>query len=189
MTRSAQVESQLAAMASAVDRANRPTSLLTVPALVVLVAAVFAVASLRAMNSQRQALRLAQARVAQVASTIEKIRAEERTGFDLESLYSTMPYFGSQVGQDTWLQPDIGFRDTPTITGPATSTAVQSPLIIRQDYTCSVNNEPIEAILTAIDRTLRHEHLQGRVFVSNAMLTPTGSGWRASVRFSLYEKK
>lgn len=189
MARTAQNEMQLAAFAAGVDRANRPTSLLTIPALILAVAVIYAGWSFRAMLSSRAALKNTQVQVDEIRDLATSIHAEKTKGVDLGALYDARPFFGSQVGEETWKTGSLGFRQVPIISGPTPSTVFTTPRLDRQDVTCTVNDEPLPAIFEAIERTLDHQFLKGRAFVSQVMLTPAGSGWRGTIRFSLYESK
>jgi hypothetical protein len=189
MAKPAQTEMQLSAMASAVDRANRPTSLLTVPALVLVAAFLFCMWSYRGLAAERSALRAKQSELARIDAVIRDIETEKKKGIDLEKAYPPAPYFGSYV-EDVWKKDLAGqFKEPPTV-GQVTQGRVDttSPLT-RSEMTVTVANEPLEAILKAIEGTLNREFLKGQVFLSQVQLTPTGTGWRAVARFSLYEKR
>lgn len=189
MSRTAQLEMQLSAIASAVDRSNRPTSLLTIPALLVVVSVLYAGWSARGMFRQRTLVTQAQAQTEQVRSTVEQIKAETNKGVDLGKLYPPAPFFGSQVGDETWKSSAAGFREPPIISNVTPTTAIANPLVVRNDVTCTVNNEELSSIFSAIDATLNHEFLKGRAWVSQVLMTPSNTGWRSTIRFSLYEKK
>jgi hypothetical protein len=185
----AQLETQLAALAAAAERANRPASYFTIPALLAAGALVFCAWSARGLVRERNAVAARQAQLVRVTQLTEQIKEASKKSVSLDSLYPPAPFFGSQVGDDTWRHPSRGFREPPTVTASTSTRVDATSSIHRNDVTVTVNNEPIEKVLQAIDATLNFEHLKGRAFVSQANFTPSGTGWRAIVRFSLYEKK
>lgn len=187
MKRNANMEMQLASVAAAVDRANRPASLLTIPVLLLLASVLYLVWAMNGFGRRWVALEAQIEQTKQIRATVNAIVAEQSKGVDLVSLYPNQPYFGSYV-DEIWKQ-QIGFREPPVVSQVSSQTAIASPPIARSDVTCSVNNESLEQVMKAIDSTLAREFLRGHTFVSQATLVPTGAGWRATVRFSLYEKK
>lgn len=189
MAKAAQSEMQLNAMAAAVDRANRPTSLLTIPAVLLVAALLYSVWSYRGLAAERSVLRARQSQVARIDSLIRDIETEKKKGIDLEKTYPASPYFGSYV-DDTWKKnPSAAFREPPTVSQVSQGRVDTTSPLTRSEVTVTVTNEPLESILRAIEGTLSHEFLKGQVFVSQATLTPAGTGWRAIVKFSLYEKR
>ncbi|MBL8744779.1 MAG: hypothetical protein JNK58_00325 [Phycisphaerae bacterium] len=185
----AQIEAQLTALASAADRANRPASMLTFPAVLLVVALLYSAWSFRGLASSRSMATAMQNQGARVAGLIAEIKGRQKESIDLASIYPPAPFLGSQVGDETWKSPERGFREPPTVSQPTSARVDNASLISRSDVTVTVNNEEIEAIFRAADATLNHPYLKDRAFVSQAQLTPLGTGWRATFRFSVYEKK
>ncbi|MDX2115085.1 MAG: hypothetical protein SFZ24_05615 [Planctomycetota bacterium] len=187
MLKPAAADAQLAAVAASIDRSNRPASLMTIPLVLLVAATIFAGISFRSMSSRRAAVAGQAAQLQLVRSLAERLRAEQTAGLDLATLYSDLPFFGSQVGQDSW--QTVSFSRPPVVSNVTSASAVANPPIVRYDVTCSVDNEPLDKIFEATEKTLHSEPLVGRAFVSQANLTPTGTGWRATLRFSAYAKK
>lgn len=187
--RPAQTEMHLAALASAVDRANRPTSLLTLPFVLLIVVVLFAAWSYRSLSGERAALRARQTQVRQIERLVAQIKGESRKEVDLEKLYPKANFLGSQVADDVWTSGKFQFSTPPTVSQISSSRVDNTSPLFRSDVSVTVNNEPIERIFEAIDATFNHEQLRGRVFITQALLTPSGTGWRATIRFSVYEKK
>lgn len=185
----AQTEAQLAALAAAADRANRPTSLLTIPFVLLIVTVLFSVWAYRGLATQRSIVQARQVQMVKVAQFVERIKGQQKQNIDLAAIYPPAPFLGSQVGDETWKTQGRGFREPPTISQVSSTRVDNNSSIYRSDVTVTVNNEELSNIFTATDATLNHEFLKGRAFVSQANLTPTGTGWRAVLRFSVYEKK
>ncbi len=184
-----QTESQLAALAAAADRANRPTSLLTIPILLVIVGILYAAWAYRALTQQRSIVLARQSQVRDVARLVNEIKRHKTKAVNFETLYPGAPFMGSQIGTDTWNSPTAGFREPPMVSQVTSNRVDPTSPLYRSDVTATVQNEDLAAIFKAVDATITNDHLKGRVFISQAQLTPTGTGWRATFRFSLYEKK
>lgn len=186
----AQLESQLAAFASAADRANRPTSMLTIPALLMVAALLYMFWAYRGLSAERGIAVAKQGQSSQIMTLVSQIKAEKAKEVDLTKKYQAAPFLGSQVGDETWKLPERGLREAPTVSQISSAKIDNTSPILRSDVTVTVNNEDIGAILGAVDATLNHEQLkQLNVFVSQANLTPSGTGWRATLRFSVYEMR
>lgn len=187
MIPSAQVEQQLSAMAAAVDRANRPLSLLSIPILLVMVSAVFALWSWRGVDRERGLVRARLNEAQMISQRVSEIKAERAKAIDIESLYPPMPYVGSQV-DEAWKKNVQGFRETPNVGSPTTSDIISNPRIARTDVDVVLNNEPLPLVLQGIEATLNHEFLKGSAAVSQVQLTPAGNGWRSAIRFTAYHR-
>lgn len=183
------IEMELASMAAAADRANRPVSLLSIPLLLVVASLLFAAFAYRGLAVQRSLVVHRQAQAARVYELVRQIELEQKKTVDLDRLYPPAPFFGSQVADDVWKKPDFAFREPPNVGSLISTRADALSQVYRSDVTVTVANEPLEKIFRATDAVLNHPHLDGRPFISQVMLTPTGTGWRATVRFSVYEKK
>lgn len=184
----AQTEAQLASLAAAADRANKPTSLLTIPVVLLIVTVLFGVWAYRGLAAQRSIVQARQAQAVKVAHFVEQIKGQQKQSIDMAAIYPPSPFLGSYV-DDTWEAQARSFRETPTVSQVSSTRVDNNSSIYRSDVTVTVNNEELSTIFKAADATLNHEFLKGRAFVSQANLTPTGTGWRAVLRFSLYEKK
>lgn len=185
MLLSSQLEQQLSAMAAGVDRANRPTSLLMIPLLLVIAAVVFLAWSWRDMATQRNLVALRVREVEEINKTVSAIQAEKTKAIDIAGLYPAAPFFGSQVEQ-AWKQTNIPFREPPIIGNNTPAPILTNPPINRSEIQVTSNSEPLENIMRGVDETLKHEFLRDRAFISMAQLTPAGNGWRSMIRVTLY---
>lgn len=188
MTHGAPIDAQLNALAASVERANRPRSLLVIPAALLVAGAVFALWALRDLRAQGGALAAERRSVERVAGLVGEIQTLKAADIDSAALYPTVAFIRSEV-ENAWREPGLPFREPPSISSPRQSTAVQVPLIIRTDVVCTVNNEALDTILKWIDNVLRRGELAGRIFLTQVQFTPSGAGWRATLQFSLYERK
>ncbi len=188
MTRTAQVEAQLSAMAAAADRTNRPASLLNIPLLLVLGALLLAAWEFRDMQAQRAMLRREQERVQKVTLLTEQIAAERKKELNVQTLYPPAPFFGSQV-DEIWKSQGITFRESPSVGAVTKADVFVGSPVVRSEVACSVSSEPVESVVAWIQSIQEHEYLKGRVFVSQILLTPLPTGWRAAFRVGLYEPK
>lgn len=185
----AQIEAQLAALASAADRANRPASLLTIPIVLLLIAVLYGAWAFRGLAAERSVAIVRQSQGVRIGALVAEIKSHQKQSIDLATIYPPAPFLGSQVGDETWKSPDRGFHESPTISQPSSARVDNNSQISRSDVTVTVNNEDVGAVFKAVDATLNHPFLKDRAFVSQAQLTPLGTGWRATFRFSVYEKK
>lgn len=193
MIRSVQLETQLAAYAAAVDRANRPLSLLTIPAVILIAALLFVAWSYRGMAQQKQLLALRTIQTKDVAQMVAAIQAEKDKGVDLGSLYSAMPFFDVQM-EEAWISKSaLSFTTPPQISGVQSSSIIaatpKSKALNRSEITVTVNNEALPTILAGINSALNHEILRGRAFLSWFQMSPAATGWNWSMKFALYETK
>ena len=188
MSRPATIDAQLNALAASVERANRPRSLLVIPAALLVASAVFALWSFRELRAQGSALVNERRSVERIAGLVGEIQALKEADVDTAALYPTVAFIRSEV-ENAWREAGLPFREPPIISSPRQSTAVQVPLIVRTDVVCTVNNEALDTILRWIDNVLRRGDLAGRIFLTQVQLTPGGTGWRATIQFSLYERK
>ncbi len=186
--RNPQIETHLAALAAAADRTNRPASLLNIPLLLVLCALLLAAWEFRDMQSQRGLLRREQERVRLVTQLTEQINAEKKKELNLQALYPPAPFFGSQV-VESWQSQGISFKEPPQVGTTQKADVFPSSPVTRTEVACGVNSEPVENILAWIQNIQEHQFLKGRVFVSQCLLTPLPTGWRAAFRVGLYEHK
>lgn len=187
MILSSQLEQQLSAMAASVDRANRPTSLLMIPLLMVIAAVMYLGWAWRDMAAQRNLVSVRVREVEQINDTVAQIQAEKSKAIDIAALYPAAYYFGSQV-DEAWKLTNIPFREPPVIGNNTPTPILTNPPINRSEVQVTINSEPLENILRGVDETLRHEFLKDRAFISMAQLTPAGNGWRSTIRVSVYHR-
>lgn len=184
--RTSQVESQLSAYAASAARANRPAGVLILPGLLALASAFFALWAWSGLNGARRLVTFQQSALQRTATLVGQIRAEESSGADLTTLFTKLPYLGSQIGETA---KSIGFHDPPGVGNATPATASNNPPIDRLDVNCTINTEPLDKTLAWIDAVQRHPDIPGRVFVTQFQVSPSGNGWRAQVRFSAYASK
>lgn len=187
MTPAASLEQALAPLAASADRANKPVSLLTIPALVVLIAAGYALYSFRGLATAKALVARRESDSQRLVGLVDSIKKERTKGVNVASLYPEAPFFLSQV-QDSWKPPRLAptLREPPQLGAVTTSTVLREPAIIRSEVQVTINSEPLKSVLDGVDTTLRHEFLQNRAFVSFVQLTPSGDGWRSVFRFTIY---
>lgn len=175
-------------MAAGVDRANRPSSLLAFPLLLVFAALLvlfWSFSRLSAARSEARAEVRNQERIEQLVAAIE---AESSASIDFEALYPRNPYFASDIVA-SWRDQGVVFSTPPLVSDPIEAVVLTGAggTIRRQEVQCSVTSEPLEQILAWIDNVLRRPNLQGQVWVSSLQIRPAGAGWGASIRFAAYE--
>lgn len=175
-------------MAASVDRANRPSSLLVFPLLLVAVALLVVFWSFARLNTARGEARAEINNLDRIEQLVGAIEAETQSAIDFEALYPRKPYFASDIIA-SWRDEGIQFS-TPPLVGEAIEAVVlsgASGTIRRQEVQCSITSEPLEQILAWIDNVLRRPNLIGQVWVSSLQIRPAGAGWGASIRFGAYE--
>ena len=185
MTASAQLEQQLTALAAGIDRANKPTSLLSIPMLLIVVACFWTFWQHRSMRGAQALIDAKTNEVQEITKLVGLIKTERTKSVDIAKLYDKLPFFGSQV-EEAWKQRNIPFRESPNLGNVTPSQILSNPIIFRSDVQVTINNDSFEHIAKAVDSTLKHEFLERRVFVSLAQLTPVVGGWRSTIRFSAY---
>lgn len=186
--RSSDLDTQLSAMAASVDRANRPTSLLAFPLLLVAAALLVVVWSFSRLSSARAEVRAEQSNLNRIEQLVSAIQAETQSAINFEALYPRKPYFASDI-ISSWRDQGIEFS-TPPVVGEAIEAVVlsgASGTIRRQEVQCTVTSEPLDKILAWIDNVLRRPNLVGQVWVASLQIRPAGAGWGASIRFGAYE--
>lgn len=186
--RSYDVDMQLSAFAAAADRANRPTSLLAFPLLLAVIATVVLLWSFSQFSAARAIAGAEAENQVRIDSLVSAIEAESQAALDFEKLYPPNPYVSSEINA-SWRESGVNFSTPPIVSDPVRSVALAGPAgtIHRLVVSCSVTSEPLEEILQWIDNVLRNPTLQGHVWVSHLQLSPSGNGWRANIRFALYQ--
>lgn len=187
--RGTELHTHISALAASVDRANRPSSLLALPTLLVAAALIVVLWSFSQLRGARAEVALERANLASISRLANEIGAELHSEIDFEALYPRQAHFGSEVIA-SYQNQGLKFAIPPTIGEPVLATVLSTPVtVMRLDLQCSVTSEPLEVILQWIDTVLRHPTLGGQVWVSSLQLSPSGAGWAASIRFSLYEAR
>jgi len=187
--RGSDLHTHISALAAAVDRANRPSSLLALPMLLVATALIVVLWSFSQFGAARAELQSQRASKASIDALFNDIKAERQSEIDFEALYPRQAHFGSEVIA-SYQSQGLKFATPPTIGEPVLATVLSTPVtVMRLDLQCSVTSEPLDVILKWIDNVLRHPTLGGQVWVSSLQLSPSGAGWAASIRFSLYETR
>lgn len=175
-------------MAGSVDRANRPTSLLAFPILLVFVALVVILWSFSRMNAARAQAQSELRNLERIDVLVSSIKAERQATIDFEALYPRKHHFASEIIL-SWRDQGVEFSTPPLVSDPIAAIVLSGAggAIHRQEVQCSITSEPLELILEWIDNVLRNPTLQGQVWVSSLQLRPAGRGWAASIRFAAYE--
>lgn len=183
--RTGQNEAQLASMASAIDRANRPVSFLLVPAALLIVAIAYLAWSGLQVRTASRHLALSQAQTVQIESLTEQIRKQGERAIDLAAYFPPQPHFVSSI-QDTATVPGIGFARPPVIETERRFPEGNDPPLERAEIGATVQLENLDAVLEWIDTALNAEQLKGKVFLSQIRLQPISNGWGANIRFGVY---
>lgn len=188
--RSPELDMQLSAMAAATDRANRPHSLLVIPLLLVVAATIVLLWSASRVSAAKAAVITQKSNLSRIEQLVDAIKSETQATVDLEKLFPRQAYFSSNV-TESWRDRGVNFSQPPAVSDPVSSRILSGPhgVVSRSEVTCSLTSEPLEEILKWIDNVLRHPSLQGQVWVSHLQLSPSGRGWRATIRFALYEAR
>ena len=186
--RSSDLDRQLSAMAASVDRANRPSSLLAFPLLLVAAALLVVFWSFSRLNSARAEARSELSNLNRIEQLVAAIEAETQSAIDFEALYPRKPYFASDIIA-SWRDAGIAFSAEPLVGNAIEAVVLTGPsgAIRRQEVQCSITSEPLDQILAWIDNVLRRPNLKGQVWVSSLQIRPAGAGWGASIRFGAYE--
>lgn len=188
------VETQLRAMANAVDRANRPNGLLLLGAVVAVGFLVYASITARNWMTAKSRFARADADAATVTRLIGEYSAEKARTPDLSRLFPTLAAMGSDIekhAREVWGvppgQPVPGVTVGPKQPGRIYDTAVERALTVAS-IECNVNDQPLEKVMDWLAR-VESDSFLGPTFVSSLTLNPATSGWQASVRFTTYERK
>jgi len=181
-----QLQAQLVATANGVDRANRPTLFLALPAIALL-AAIIAVLPIWARFSiARETLRSQQRDWGSVRLTIDEVVKRRNARPDLAKIFPKNQLFGSNIETEAkavWPGVSLPVHIPEPVPRPFLATQTD---LKKLDIECTIGNVRLEQLSQWIDRVLRSPHLRG-VFVSNLELRPVTNGWNGTVTFRRYE--
>ncbi len=185
----ASVENQLRAQAAAADRANRPTMLVVVPALLLVGALLLTlVAGVRLVESKRTLeRRLAdRAQVERIVFEAEQLR---RRTPDLDALYPPLPGLGDEIEREARRVWPEGSRGTVRVgqVNPRPWSVSSTGDLVQVSVDCTVSNVSFQDLTTWIRRVI-DEPTRRRVFVSKLSVEPTPQGWTGTVQFRAYQK-
>lgn len=184
MTPEAQRQIRLRALATAAERRNKPTALIVIAALLLLVAIGFAgfeyVSALSARGELATRARAA-ARVTAIADRIRELEQDEGVQ-NLQQRYRADPQL---LGKLSSVAPQLGMENPPSIRESSSRIPLggDSPLAARI-VTVTMNNVSIGQGMDWIDAAL--EKTDG-LFVSRAELNPTPGGWTITVDLTRWE--
>lgn len=184
--RTAQNEDQLASVASAIDRANRPVSFLVFPAALLLVAMVYlGWAGLQVRGASRT-LDARRGQATQIESLVEQIREQSRKQVDLASFFPSQPFFVSTIQATADPKNFSEFARPPVLERERSFPESSDPPLERAEIGATIQLENLDAIFKWIDTALNDEQLKGKVFLSQIRLQPISNGWGGNLRFSVY---
>ena len=186
--RSLAVDAQLRALALAADRANKPTSLPLFAAILIAAALMFMLLSTVGLASRRAELASAQTYAQEIDGLLDSIKQRQTSSIDLAKLYPRQPYLQVNILE---LVATLGleFQTSPTVSLPRENPIIPRAGIYQSTVTCRLQTEPLDQILAWIDGILRFEPHQGKVFISQISLAPSGAGWQSTFEVSVYEHK
>lgn len=192
--RSASIENQLAAMANSAERTNRPTSLIALGCVILVICIAFTAWSAGRFLSSRSRLRSEMDRRDRVEGILRTIAAKQPDLPDLESLYGREPLIFmaetiNDVAKQVWdvqanntvLPVNVGSKNGPT------KLLTNEMLGLSRVDVRMVSPQPLEKILAFLEAVDKSEKLQ-RVNVSLIKLDPAPTGWNAQIQFTAYEK-
>jgi len=184
--RTRQNEEQLASMAGAIDRANRPVSLLFFPALLLLAAIVYVGWAGLQVRSASRTLSVRRSMSAQIESLAGEIRQQRTKQVNLASYFPPQPYFVSTIQDTANSEKFEHFARPPVFERERTFVESADPPLERAEFGATIQLENLDAVFKWIDTVLNAEPLKGKVFVSYIRLQPISNGWGGTVRFSVY---
>jgi hypothetical protein len=184
------VESQLAAMASAADRANRPAVLIAAPVLLLLAALIGTVWAITDFNGARVRWSNQAKSVSDINQMMFRVKEREASTPDIDALYPRSPFMPVQLrdiagkvwgveGEGT-IPLDIRNRSEPS---PFSGTSDLG----RVDVPASGAVDDLNKVFEFMKRVPESEFLS-RAFVSQLRIQPAGPQWQVNIQFSLYEK-
>ena len=182
---------QLTAMANASDRSNRPTTLLVIPGVAVVVALVVLIVSYRGYASQTRAVESEEFTATRIASLVGQYQALQSKQVDMSEVYPPIAEFELKL-LDAYQRAGIPFNTDPRINPPQSQQlpATQTN-IVRTTSKCVASNEKLENILQWMHNVVNTPDLKGRVFVYSLALTPLPNNdtWSATIDFAIYETR
>ena len=195
MTRTAEVETQLTAMANATDRANRPTGLAVIGLVLLGLALLFAIWSGGRFLTARKRLDGVMTARRDVQAILTQIAAQRQASPDLDALFPEKPFIADHIydtalivwGLDKNNPEDKARLPAKVGTREPARPLTTNPLIGKTQVDVRIDAQPLEKILQLLNAVQEHEFLGG-VFVASINLTPITVGWNATLRFAAYEK-
>lgn len=184
--RSRQNEEQLASMAAAIDRANRPVSFLVVPAALLLVALIYVVWAGTQVRSASRNLAQQRGQALQIESLTQQIREQSRSQIDLASYFPPQPHFVSTIQATASSENFKKFARPPVFERERAFPESSDPPIERAEIGVTIQLENLDAVFEWIDAVLNHDTFRGKVFLSQIRLQPISNGWGGNLRFSVY---
>jgi hypothetical protein len=190
MTTPPRTYAQLAAVANAADRANRPTHLVAVAGIALVTAILFSLVSFRSLADARAA----SARAATEADTIEQhiatYQSLQTEDASLATYYPPNPYMDSTI-EDVAKPYEDEFKNRNTVAAsPRRINVPGIPGLDRYELECTIDNDPLQLSMRWItDALAEPENLAGRVFISKVSLTPINPYWRTHFTLAWYVAK
>lgn len=193
--RPATIESQLAAMAAAADRTNKPTALIAGAAVLLVLAVVFTAWSAGRFFTSRQRLVAEMEKRERVEMVLRSIASKQLDLPNLELHYGreALTYMAeniNDVAKQVWASADNPNAPIPVNVGakagPTKLLTNESLGLSRVDVRM-LSPQPLEKIMAFIEGVQNNERLR-RVNVSLVKLDPAPTGWNAQLQFTAYEQ-
>jgi len=181
---------QLTAMANASDRANRPRTLLLIPALALLAGLIFLAVSYSSFGDARRRVEAEAFQAQRLARLVGTYESLQRQRVDLSDVYPPVELELKVL--EAYDDAGIPFDREPRIQAerqqllPATRSNV-----VRTTVKAIASNESLENILRWTHNVVHHPDLEGRAFVYAITLTPLpmSEAWSATIDFAIYETR
>jgi hypothetical protein len=188
---SRQIEIQLASIAHAADRRNRPTVAIVVAALCLLASAGYAVASYWNMQSQGRRLVTAERTGQRIKERIAEIKAEEASYPNYAAMFPALTRYVVHIVDEAnvvWPERTWTFREIGTEKTPRSVQLIES--LNRVGVTLTIKGEPLHKVFELVERIVNGpEELFGKSFIAVVDLRPepTSELWHTIVEIDRYE--
>ncbi|MBL0926798.1 MAG: hypothetical protein IBJ11_03990 [Phycisphaerales bacterium] len=188
--RPASSEAQLAALAAAADRANRPTGMIVLTALLAGIGLAFLLVSLAAYSRSKSEYRVNFETATRTRKLLADIDSLRQLRPDVNKLYPPTNFMTaniSEVAQQVW--------GSAALSSVRIGDAQISPLpfsegVDRATVQCVIDSQPLEKILRWIDEVPKHKGFMDgghKVFVSQFTVQPSGPGWQANINYTMFQ--
>lgn len=191
--RNAKTEAQLASMAHASERANRPTIVVVIAAVLTIGSAVYAGVSYFSMQTQGRRLQDTIAAAEHTSKTLADIKALKDAEVDLSQVFPDNKLLGSQIRDYATAALEDGGLDTDSIVvkadpprrllpstpvqrRPVRITLLRRPLPVLLDFVTRVVNDP--------EGTIDHHE---NLYIATLKLNPDAASdtWMLDVQFEM----
>ena len=192
MRRTPEAEAQLRSAAAAADRRNRPTMMVLVPAVLLLVAILYTAWSAQAFSSARGAYMSMGARTERVQSLIDQIKVAREQEETTTNEFRRAPYLVSDIGDDE-ADGKQGYAKQHGLSikkiDPRRGSVLRDELLVENSVSVYMQGQSLDRIFRWMNACLEDENYKGRLFVKSINLKPNRlGGWDAEpVSFGIWE--